>query len=148
VTYPPPHQQYYGQPAQGDGIALTLKYFPLAFLLAFFKPVVRVDGQPFQVPWNQRTVIPVMPGQHHLHVHTPYLLPSEVGKADLGVNVGGGQPIEVEYRAPLFMFSPGSLGAPPQKYNGVLPTVLLIVVPLAIVFLCCCGSFLLSLNGN
>jgi hypothetical protein len=147
VTYPP-HQQYQGQPAYGDGIALTLKYFPLAFLLAFFKPVVTINGQPYQVPWNQRTVIPVPPGQYHLHVHTPYILPSEVGKADVPVNVGGGQPVELEYRAPLFIFSPGSLGSPPQKYNGVMATVLLAVVPLVIGLLCCCGSFLASMNGN
>jgi hypothetical protein len=151
----PPYSQYptsgppggygggYGGPGgEGDGIALTLKFFPLAFMLMFFKPVVTVNGQPYQVPWNRRTVIPLPPGQYHVHVHTPYLIPTQVGKADVPVNVGGGHPIELEYRAPLWAFSPGSLGSPPQKYNGVLATVLIMVIPLAILLICCCGGVL------
>jgi hypothetical protein len=154
----PPYSQYptsgppggyggYGGPAggEGDGIALTLKFFPLAFLLSFFKPVVTVNGQPYQVPWSRRTVIPLPPGQYHLHIHVPYLIPTQIGKADLPINVGGGRPIELEYRAPLWAFSPGSLGSPPQKYNGVLATVLLMVVPLAVLIICCCGWGLVGL---
>jgi hypothetical protein len=153
----PPYSQYPNQPAsggpggyggEGDGVALTLKYFPLAFMLSFFKPVVTVNGQPYQVPWNRRTVLPLPPGQYHIHVHTPYLIPTQIGKADLPVNVGGGQPIELEYRAPLFVFSPGSLGTPPQKYNGVLASVLLMVVPLVIVLLCCCGVMISSMFSS
>ena len=93
-------------------------------------------------------VIPLPPGQYHLHVHVPYLIPTQVGKADLPINVGGGRPIELEYKAPLWAFSPGSLGTPPQKYNGVLATVLIMVIPLAILLICCCGSFLTSLSRN
>jgi hypothetical protein len=154
-----PGGQYGGQPGgqyggggygggEGDGLALTLKFFPLAFLLMFFKPVVTVNGQPYQVPWSRRTVLPLPPNQYHLHIHVPYLIPSQIGKADLVVNVGGGRPIELEYKAPMWAFSPGSLGTPPQKYNGMLATVLLIVVPLAILLLCCCGSFVLSLMDS
>ena len=143
--YGPPAGGYGG--GGGDGIALTLKFFPLAFLLMFFKPVVTINGQPYQVPWNQRTPIPLPPGQYHVHVHTPYLIPTQVGKADLAVNVGGGQPVELEYRAPLFMFSPGSLGTPPQKYNGVGPTIALIAVPFVIMLICCCFSIISSNSG-
>lgn len=133
---------------EGDGIALTLKFFPLAFLLMFLKPVVTINGQQYQVPWSKRTPIQLPPGQYHVHVHVPYLLPPKVGNADLAVNVGGGQPVELEYRAPLFMFSPGSLGSPPQKYNGVLPTVLLMVVPLVVVLICCCFSIFASNSSS
>jgi hypothetical protein len=143
-SYPPAGGGGYG--GGGDGIALTAKFFPLAFILLFFKPFVTINGQQYQVAWNQRTPIQLPPGQYSVHVHTPYLGIFDIGKADLAVNVGGGQPVELEYRAPLFMFSAGSLGTPPQKYNGVLPTVLLMVVPLAIVLICCCASFLF--NGN
>jgi|KBSSwiStaDraftv2_1062776.scaffolds.fasta_scaffold384114_1 hypothetical protein len=133
---------------EGDGIALTIKFFPLAFMLMFFKPVVTVNGQPYQVPWSKRTVIPLPPGQYHLHVHVPYLIPTQVGKADLPINVGGGRPIELEYKAPLWAFSPGSLGSPPQKYNGVLATVLIMVIPLAILLICCCGSLFTSMFSS
>ena len=143
--YQPPGGGYGGG---GDGIALTLKFFPLAFLLMFFKPVVTINGQQYQVPWSKRTPIQLPPGQYHVHVHVPYLIPTQIGKADLAVNVGGGQPIELEYRAPLFAFSPGSLGTPPQKYNGVLATVLLMVVPLVVVLICCCFSVFLNDSGS
>jgi hypothetical protein len=99
------------------------------------------------VPWSRRTAIQLPPGQYHVHVHVPYLIPTKIGNADLAVNVGGGRPIELEYRAPMFMFSPGSLGTPPQKYNGVLPTVLLMVVPLVVVLICCCFSIFAN-SGN
>jgi hypothetical protein len=29
----------------------------------------------------------------------------------------------LEYKAPLFTFSRGSLGPPPQRYNGLVPTI-------------------------
>lgn len=144
--YGPPAGGYGG--GGGDGIALTLKFFPLAFLLMFFKPVVTINGQQYQVPWNRRTPIQLPPGQYHVHVHTPYLIPTQIGKADLAVNVGGGQPVELEYRAPLFMFSPGSLGTPPQKYNGVGPTIALMAVPLVIGLICCCFSIISSSNSG
>jgi hypothetical protein len=135
--YPPAGGGYGGG---GDGIAMVAKFFPLAFILYFFKPNVTINGQQYQVPWNQRTPIQLPPGQYQVHANTPYLGMFNIGKADLAVNVGGGQPVELEYRAPLFMFSAGSLGTPPQKYNGVLPTVLLMVVPFAVLLVCCCVS--------
>lgn len=147
-------QPGYGSPGGGayggggDGIALTAKFFPLAFILLLFKPFVTINGQQYQVPWSQRQLIQLPPGQYNVHVHTPYLGIFDIGKADLAVNVGGGQPVELEYRAPLFMFSAGSLGTPPQKYNGVLPTILLAVVPLVIVLICCCMSVFLNDSGS
>jgi hypothetical protein len=135
----------YGGGGSGDGIAFTPRFFPLAFILFLFKPFLSINGQQYQVPWGKRTVIPLPPGQYHVHAHTPYLLPPQVGKADLPVQVGGGQPIELEYKSPLFIFSAGSLGAPPQKYNGVLATVLLMVVPIVVLLICCCGSVFSSM---
>ncbi len=137
--YPPP------QPGNGSAIAITTKFFPLSFFFFFTKPNIVIDGQ--QVPqtnWG-RMVIPVPPGQHHVHVHTPYLLPSRVGPADLVVNVPPGPPVELEYRTPMWAFSAGSLGTPPQKYNGMwVLWISLAIVILAI--LCCCGSLLLNNN--
>jgi hypothetical protein len=153
----PPYSQYptsdppgYGGPygGEGDGIALTLKFFPLAFALSFFKPVVTVNGQPYQVPWNRRTVIPLPPGQYHVHIHTPYLIPSKVGNADLPVNVGGGRPVELEYRAPVWVWAPGALGSPPQKYNGALLGTLIVAVAIAIPLICCCVGVLSNLFGD
>lgn len=78
--------------------------------------------------------MPVRPGQHRVHVHVPYWLPAQIGPADTLVDVYPGHWVELEYKAPVWGFSAGSLGAPPQSYNGVGITVALMVVLLALVF--------------
>jgi hypothetical protein len=103
-------------------------------LFFFIKPKIIVDGQESpQAAWG-RTVVPARPGQHHVHVYTPYFLPSRVGPADATADVRAGQLVELEYKAPLWSFSPGSLGVGPQKYNGVGITVAVIAIPFAILF--------------
>jgi hypothetical protein len=126
--------QRYGQPA--EGIAVTTQYHPLGFTLALFKPKIVVDG--YQVPsvgWG-RTVLPARPGRHHVHVHIPYWLPSRLGPADTVVEVYPGRLAELEYKAPVWGYSPGSLGSPPQSYNGVGITiaVLAVILVFAVVF--------------
>jgi hypothetical protein len=80
-------------------------------------------------------VLPARPGQHHVHVYTPYFLPSRVGPADATADVHAGQVVELEYKAPLWSFSPGSLGVGPQKYNGVGITIAVIAIPFVIILL-------------
>jgi hypothetical protein len=65
-----------------------------------------------------------------------------VGPADLSVPVHPGQTVELEYRAPLWAFSAGSLGAPPQQYNGLGLTIGIMVGSLVVICLCCSLSFL------
>jgi hypothetical protein len=134
MQYP---QQPYGWPqpsAPSEGIAVTTHFFPLSFLLAFFKPKIVVDGYELPGTWG-RNVVPAPPGQHHVHVHTPYYLPQRMGPADAVVNVHPGRLTELEYKAPLWSFSPGSLGQGPQQYNGVGITVAVAVIPAAVVIL-------------
>jgi hypothetical protein len=45
------------------------------------------------------------------------------GPADYTVAVVPGQLVELVYKAPLFTFSRGSLGPPPQRYTGVAATI-------------------------
>jgi len=136
-AYPPPG------PAQGGGaVALTLKFHPLGFILGLFKPVAQLNGHPVANAWG-RTVVPVPAGQHHVHVHVPYLLPPRIGVADLGVTVHPGQTVELEYRAPMVAFMRGALGAPPQKYPGMGVTIALLVV-IAVMLLCVCGGILVA----
>ena len=66
-------------------------------------------------------------GRYHVHVYTPYWLPTRVGPADYAVVVNPGQLVELEYKAPLFTFSRGSLGPPPQSYNGIGATIAIAV---------------------
>jgi hypothetical protein len=137
---PAPQQQYgatqqYGQPQPGEGIAINTQFFPLAWLFYFIKPKIFIDGQEMSPAGWGRTVVPARPGQHHVHVYTPYFLPPRLGPADAAVDVPAGRVVELEYKAPMWSFSPGSLGYPPQKYNGVGITIALAVVPLVVILL-------------
>jgi len=94
-----------------------------------FKPKLIVDG--YEIPavrWG-RTVVPTLPGRHHVHVHVPYFAwPRRIGPADTDVDVNPGRLTELEYRRPAWRYSAGSLGAGPQRYNGVGIVVTLNVV--------------------
>jgi len=139
--YPPQQPPHQPPPPPGGetAIAVTTKFFPLAWFFFFVKPKIFLNGQQVASTWG-RTVIPVPPGQHQLNLHVPYFLPSEVGPAAMTVAVAPGQTVELEYRAPVWAFSPGSLGAPPQQYNGMVPMLVIFAVLLGIICLCCAAS--------
>lgn len=103
----------YGQPS--EGIAVTAHMFGLVKLL---KPKISIDGYEMPARWG-RTVVPARPGRHHVHVHVPYFWPRRIGPADTVVEVDPGRVVELEYKAPVWQWSPGSLGAGPQSYNGI-----------------------------
>ena len=128
------------QPQQGSGIALTTKYHWLAFMLGLFKPVIEINGYRAGNAWG-RQVIPLQPGQYQLHVHVPYLWP--LGTANLPVNVYPDQFVELEYRAPMIAFIRGALGAPPQKWPGMVATIILFAV-VGVLFLCVCGGIIVA----
>jgi hypothetical protein len=151
---PNPQQQYrqplqYGQPPApqhhgprpgpygqaGEGIAVNTQFFPLAWVLFFVKPKVAVDGQEIPVSGWGRTHVPARPGQHHVHVYVPYFLPPKMGPADATADVRPGQVAELEYKAPMWAFSAGSLGVGPQKYNGVGITIAIVAIPFVLLFL-------------
>jgi hypothetical protein len=128
----PPPGGYGGQTA----IAVTTKFLWIAWIFFFIKPKIFVNGHEVAAVWG-RNVIPVQPGQHHLHVHVPYFLPPKVGSADLPVPVQPGQTVELEYRTPVWVFSGGSLGPPPQQYKGLVPTIVITVAVIVLFCLCC-----------
>lgn len=122
-------QPYYAAP---EGIAITTKYSGLwTPMYGATRPKVFVDGHERVVGGWGRAVLPVASGQHHVQVYTSYFFPRRAGRADYTAVVGPGQVVELEYKAPLFTFSRGSLGPPPQRYNAVgLITFLVIMVVL------------------
>jgi hypothetical protein len=142
--FPPGGYPSGGYPGGGSAIRVNTKFFPLAFLFLLVKPNVTIDGQPAVAAWGNN-VFPVAPGQHYVHVHTPYFLPPRVGPADLAVSVGPGQTADLEYKAPLVVWSKGSLGPPPQKYNGAWFLWLMLGI-LVLILICCCGTALLNNN--
>ena len=106
------------------------QFSPLTWLYALVKPKIFLNG--YEMPawgWG-RAVYPAPPGRYHVHVYLPYWLPSRVGPADFTAVVNPGQFVELEYKAPLMTFSRGSLGPPPQRYNGVAATIAIVVAVL------------------
>ncbi|WP_245905927.1 hypothetical protein [Mycolicibacterium palauense] len=116
----------------GQFLAFSAHYCPLALMLALTPPTVAVNGHPVATNGWGRTLIPVWPGATHVHVHVPYLLPPRIGPADCTVAIAPGQTVALEYRAPLWSFGRGSLGPPPQPYNGARVAVGLLVAALVI----------------
>jgi hypothetical protein len=114
---------------------VNTQFFPLAWVLFFVKPKIALDGQEIPVSAWGRTHLPARPGQHHVHVHVPYFLPPKLGPAETAVDVRPGQVAELEYKAPLWAFSAGSLGVGPQKYNGVGITIAIVAIPFVLLFL-------------
>jgi hypothetical protein len=142
APYPTPP----AQPMPGATLAVTAKFFPMAFFFFFVKPAITIDGYPVPAVWG-RNAIPVVPGRHQLHVHTPYFLPSRVGPADATVDLAPGQTVELEYRSPVVVFLNGALGAPPQKYPGMVALIVIYVV-LGLLLVCCCAGAILSGTNN
>jgi hypothetical protein len=123
-----PQYGYQPYPAPREGIAITAQFSFLTWLYAVLKPKVFLNG--YEMPawgWG-RAVYPASPGQYHVHVYLPYWLPSRAGPADYTVVVAPGQLLELEYKAPLFTFSRGSLGPPPQRYAGVAATIAVVAL--------------------
>jgi hypothetical protein len=113
---------------------VNTQFFPLAWMLFFVKPKIVLDGHEMPAPGWGRTHLPARPGQHHVHVHVPYFLPPKLGPADATTDVRPGQVAQLEYKAPVWSFSPGSLGVGPQKYNGVGITLAIVAIPFVLLF--------------
>jgi hypothetical protein len=100
-----------GAPPPGQGqsqIVVKTKFFPLAFLLFFFKPKLHLDGgPPIQVSWGE-TTIPVGPGRHQVRAYVPYLFLSTMGDSSTEVDVPPGATVRVRWYAPLLIFLKGS----------------------------------------
>lgn len=130
-------QQHPPVDPNNGAIAVTMRYHWLSFVIGLFQPYLTVNGHRVKAGWG-RTVIPMPPGQHHLHVHVPYLIPPRIGPAETVVPVHAGQLVEVEYRAPVIAWLGGTIGPPPQPFRGLTAGVALMTVPLALL-LCVVG---------
>lgn len=123
-----------GPPGGQSAIALTTKYLKVPmWIFALYVPEVLINGYPCVARWG-RTVIPVPPGRHSVHVRIPALVRGlgYYSPATFTVTVPPGQVVELEYRASIWWMG-GSLGPPPQRYRGMrLFLVLQIGVPLVL----------------
>jgi hypothetical protein len=94
--------------ATGEGIEVTGRHNPLAWILYLLPLKVEVDGQVESGPWGTR-FIAVPPGQHQVSVFFPYLFNARTCEGSASVTVNPGQVTRVSYRAPIFIFSSGKI---------------------------------------
>ena len=93
----------------GAGITVTTKFFVLAFLLYFFKPVIHVDGSPgVKNTWGT-TFFPLPPGQHTVRCYVPYLFFPTMGDNSVTVDVPPECVIDVTWNAPWLVFLLGKM---------------------------------------
>src|SRR5690606_16399391 len=83
-------------PEQQAHLVLDLKHHWLGFMLSMITPMISVNGHLMPGRWG-RNMIPVPPGQSHVHIHLPYLLPPRIGPADTTVWLRPGEVVELEY---------------------------------------------------
>ncbi|MGK2865684.1 MAG: hypothetical protein ACSLFA_03410, partial [Mycobacterium sp.] len=98
-------------------------------------PVISVNGSLLPAPSQGRNVVPAPPGRYRIHVHLRYLVPNRMGPADHDAVVVPGQWTEIEYKPPLWTLGKGSLGTPPQSYNGMIPILLVVGVSVLVTLL-------------
>lgn len=98
-----------GTSAGTTGIEITAKFFPLAFILNFFKPVFTIDGVASKQKWRTPTFVPTAAGQHQVQVHFPYGFIKTAGKGTTTVTVAEGQVAKLVYKAPWIIFLPGKI---------------------------------------
>ncbi|TDC71795.1 hypothetical protein E1200_00880 [Actinomadura sp. GC306] len=124
---------------------VDIKTHPLAFVYRIWSPVITLNGYRVHGRWGPNA-LPLPAGHHHLAVHIPYLLPPEIGRAELTVPVEPGRQVHLEYRAPMGAFMRGALGPPPQKWPGLvlmyvfLGVILLLTVLLTVVLVAATAS--------
>ena len=109
-------------PAPATGIHLKTSFFPLAFMLAFFKPDASVDGgPPVRVGWGE-SFLPASPGTHRLDVWFEYMFFGAVGKAEGMIDVPGDGVAVISYKAPFWLvFLPGKLQVEGAAPAAALP---------------------------
>ena len=104
-------------------IDIKASYFFLSFLLALFKPKASINGTaPFPIRWGE-TPVPVPPGRYQVEVFVPYLFLPTMGRNGVVVDVPEGGRIQVHWRAPLIVFTKGSVSvAGPAPLAAAVPS--------------------------
>ncbi len=90
------------------GIEIKAGFFPLAFLLFFCTPRIKIDGTVHKKSWGTH-FFEVAPGTHQITVYFRYLFMSRCGANSISVTVANGCVTRVRYNMPPLMIAKGSL---------------------------------------
>jgi hypothetical protein len=121
------------------GLTINAKSIPLG---VWVSPRAEINGYPVQLSWGVNH-IPAHPGVHRIHIYMPWLW--RYGKADITVDNTAAPAPPVYYAVPFTTFTKGAIGWQPMKNPGLLVFLLILIVPFALILLCCLGA---NLFGN
>jgi hypothetical protein len=114
-----------------SGITVRTKFFPLAFLLYFFKPKMHIDdGYAIEQPWGTH-FFPVPPGRHTVRCYVPYLFYRTMGDNSVAVDVAPGQVVDVVWKSPWLVFLKGSFTVTGPRPVTAADTAVTLAAPAA-----------------
>ena len=93
---------------QTTGIQLTLRFFPLAFLLLFCTPVVVINGAAHRLAWGSHW-FPLQPGHYNVKVFFPYLFWPECGANSVVIELHHGTVRTVDFFMWPWVFAKGTM---------------------------------------
>jgi len=93
---------------QSTGIRVTLRFFPLAFLLLFCTPVVVINGVTYRLSWGTH-YFDLTPGQYHVKIFFPYLFLPECGANSVAFELHQGVVRTVSFYMWPWVFAKGSM---------------------------------------
>jgi hypothetical protein len=126
-----PRYGYQPYQAPREGIAITTRFSPLMWLFATVTPKIFVNG--YQMRLGASRVSSHAGSVPGARAHPVFL--SAAGRSGgLRRDRLPGQFIELEYKAPLFTCSRGSLGPPPQRYNGMAVIIGVMAAAVLLIF--------------
>jgi hypothetical protein len=120
------------------GLTINTKTIPLG---VWVSPRAEINGYPVPLTWGVNH-IPAPPGVHNIHIYMPWMW--RYGKAEITVANTAAPAPPVYYAVPFTTFTKGAIGLQPVKNPGLVPFLLLIVGPIALIALCCVGVALLG----
>ncbi len=85
-----------------------MKFFPLAFLLHFFKPKIQINGYVYPARWG-KNVFDLPAAQYHVRCYFPYVLAAQTCPAEMFVPLYVGHVTVVEYSVPFVLIGDGSI---------------------------------------
>lgn len=115
------------------GLTINTKSIPLG---VWVSPRAEINGYPVPLSWGVNH-IPAHPGIHRIHIYMPWLW--RYGKADITVDNTAAPAPPVYYAVPYTTFTKGAIGLQPVKNPGLVPFILIFLVPLVVLLLCCIG---------
>lgn len=120
------------------GLTIEARSIPLG---VWVSPRAEINGHPVPLNWGVNH-IGATPGVHNIHIYLPWLW--RYGQAAITVDNRTAPAPPVYYAAPYTTFTKGAIGLAPVKNPGLLAFILIIVVPVALIALCCFGANVLG----